>query len=166
MNCIYIRKRIKKKQNYFYCTLKKCEVSFSCYQDCDNKKYKEHKAIRKRTYKQSKKEKERSSIIYQDLTKCCVKGCITPYCQVEKNEVFEGAFRNRSIKYGAVCPFCKNHHDLFHNDSAFNLKYKIFFQQKLVEKYSLEWFIKTFGQDYNVKYNKIVLNKKSSNYIK
>lgn len=156
MKCKYFKIRKKKGNIYYYCALKKKEVTFSCYQECDKKEYKVYNAIRKRTYKLAKKEKKRFSIIYQDLSKCCVKGCITPFYQVELNEIFEGSYRNRSIKNGAVCPMCKMHHDLFHKDILFNLKYKILFQQHFIEKYSLEWFIKTFGQDYTVKYHKVV----------
>lgn len=165
MNCKNLKFKLNKT---LYCTKKNKQINIK---NCSNCKYKEFKKveirnIKKRTYKQSKKERSRFSIVYNDLAKCCVPGCLTSYYQVEKNEVFEGAFRNRSINYGAVCPFCKNHHKFFHENTLFNLEYKILFQQKLVEKYSLEWFIKMFGQDYTIKYNKIVLNKKSSNYIK
>lgn len=163
MKCKYFKIRRRKGKIYYYCTLKRREISFSCYQKCDKKEYKNYKPIKKRTYKLAKNEKERFSIIYKDLSKCCVLGCTTPFYQVELNEVFEGSYRNRSIKNGAVCPMCKIHHDLFHNDILYNLKYKILFQQYYVEKYSLEWFIKTFGQDYTVKYNKVA---KSGNYIK
>lgn len=154
MKCRHFKIRKKKGKVYYYCTLKKKEVPFSCYQECDKKEYKEYKTIKKRTYKLAKSEKERFSIIYNDLSKCCVDGCKTPYYKVEKNEVYSGSFRNRSIKYGAVCPMCKTHHDLFHNNNLFNLQYKVLFQQELVSCYSLDWFIKTFGQNYEVKLKK------------
>lgn len=153
--CIHFKLRKKQGKVYYYCTLKRQEVLFSCYQECSKKEYKEYKPIKKRTYKQAKKEKERFSILYKDLSKCCVEGCTSLYNKVEKNEIFEGSYRNRSILYGAVCPFCKIHHDLFHKDKLFNLQYKVLFQQELVSCYSLDWFIKTFGQDYTIKYNKI-----------
>ena len=158
-NCKHFKVRKRKGKVYYYCTLKKKEVPFSCYQECDKREYKEYKPIKKRTYKLAKSEKERFSIIYKDLSKCCVDGCITPYYNVEKNEVYSGSYRNRSINYGAVCPFCKNHHDLFHNDILFNLTYKVKFQSEFIKIHSIEWFIKTFGQDYTVKYNKIALKK-------
>ena len=85
----------------------------------------------------------------------CVHSTVfSAYYKVEKNEVYSGSFRNRSIKYGAVCPMCKIHHDLFHNNNLFNLQYKVLFQQELVSCYSLDWFIKTFGQNYEVKLKK------------
>ncbi len=153
MKCIYFKIRSKKKKRYCYCTLKNKEVSFSCYQECDKKEYKTYKPIKKRTYKQAKKEKERFSIIYSDLSKCCVEDCNSAY-KVSKNEVFEGAYRNRSIIYGAICPFCEDHHRKFHNDVSFNLKYKIMFQKELIKLYSRDWFIKTFGQDFEFRAKK------------
>ena len=54
------------------------------------------KPIKKQTYKHSKKEKERFSIIYQDLTKFCVLGCESTY-NIAKNEVYEGSKRGASI---------------------------------------------------------------------
>ena len=154
-NCMHFRIRNKKGKVYYYCILKKKEVLFSCYQECDKKKYKTYKPIKKRTYKQSKKEIKRFSIIYQDLSKCCVDGCNTPFYQVEKNEVFEGSYRSRSIQCGAVCPFCKIHHDIFHSDRTFNLYYKVMFQREFVKIYSLDCFLKIFGQNYEYIYKKI-----------
>ena len=46
---------IKKEINYTNCT------------NCKFKEYKQCTALKKRTYKQAKKEKERFSIIYQEL---------------------------------------------------------------------------------------------------
>ncbi len=155
--CIYLKQKLNRT---IYCKKKRKSITINDCKFCKYKEYKKNKSkdykpIKKRTYKQYKRERERFSIIYQDLTKCCVPGCLTPFYQVEKNEVFEGAYRSRSVEFGAVCPFCKNHHTLFHNNIEFNLKYKLLFQQAFVDKYSLNWFIKIFGQDYIVKCNKI-----------
>lgn len=161
MNCINLKQKMNRT---LFCKKQNKQITFK---DCSCCKYKEYKnlkikKIKVRTYKQSRKEKERFSIIYNNLSKCCVEGCSTPFNHVEKNEVFEGAYRKRSMFYGAVCPFCKNHHELFHNNILFNLEFKLLFQEKYVKKYSLEWFISTFGQNYEIKYNKI----KSTNYSK
>ncbi|MCI8461240.1 MAG: hypothetical protein HFE81_07560 [Bacilli bacterium] len=157
-NCVNLKKKLN---GNIYCKKINKQITFKECSCCEFKEFKMYKSMKKHTYKQYKKEKERYSIIYKNLSKCCVKGCLTPFYQVEKNEVFEGAFRNRSITHGAVCPFCKNHHDLFHNNSLFNLEYKILFQNEYANKYSLEWFVKTFGQDYSIKYEKI----KSTNHF-
>lgn len=114
--------------------------------ECNGCKFREDKVsnnhqIKKRTYKQAKKEKERYSIIYNDLSKCCVRGCLTPYYGVEKNEVYEGAKRSASIKYGFVCPLCKNHHNQFHNDRKFALYYKKMFQLEFEKTHSKNEFL-------------------------
>jgi len=161
-NCINLKIKLNRT---LYCKKRKKIITIDDCKLCKYKEYKniQQKKIKQRTYKQAKKEKNRYSIIYKDMNKCCVEGCATPYYKVESNEVFEGSFRNRSILNGAICPLCKNHHNLFHNNIIFNLEYKLLFQQLYVESKSLEWFIKTFGQDYTVRYNKIA---KSGNYIK
>lgn len=104
--------------------------------------------IKKRSNKLAKAEKSRFSIIYQDLTKCCVESCLTPYYDVQKNEVFDGAYRQSSMKYGMVCPFCKNHHKQFHSDRKFAICYKILFENKFIELYDYDTFMKIFKIDY------------------
>lgn len=156
-NCIYLKKKIN---GNIYCKKINKQITFKNCTCCEFKEFKMYKSMKKHTYKQCKKEKERFSIIYHDLSKCCVEGCLTPYFQVEKNEIFEGSFRNRSIIHGAVCSFCKYHHDLFHSNTLFNLEFKILFQNRYTDIHNLVWFINTFGQNYKVKYKKI----KSDNY--
>ena len=130
-----------KKQNKII-NIRECNgCKFRCFPEVE-------KTIKKRTYKQSKKEKQRYSIIYKDLTKCCVEGCLTPYYNVEKNEVYEGAKRSASIKHGFVCPLCKIHHDQFHNDREFALIYKKMFQRKFEETHSREEFLRIIYCNY------------------
>ena len=144
MKCKNHRIRSKKGIKYGYCVKFKKEVPLFC-KGCDEIEYKEKKTLKSRTNKQSKREKERFSIIYPDLTKCCNCGSKTG---IEKNEVFEGAYRQISIRLGMVCPFCKKCHDVFHNDIMFNLFYKVMFEKEYLKTHTKEEFIKTFGQDY------------------
>lgn len=121
--------------------------------ECNGCKYREDKIsnnyqIKKRTYKQAKKEKNRFSIIYQDLSKCCVEGCLTPYFNVSKNEVYEGSKRSASIKHGFVCSFCEEHHRLFHNDREFALYYKKMFQVEFEKTHSREEFLSIIHCNY------------------
>lgn len=164
-NCKYLKQKLNrtlecKKQNKII-NIRECngckyrKYTTSCHQlnKCRQKSPKivslsNNRQIKKRTYKQSKKEKERYSIIYQDLSKCCVNGCLTPYYNVEKNEVYEGAKRGASIKYGFVCPLCKNHHDQFHNDRNFALYYKKMFQKEFEKKHSKQEFINIIHCNY------------------
>lgn len=103
------------------------------------------KSIKKKSYKLAKKEKERFSIVYTDLTKCCHCGS---NLAVAKNEVYEGAYRQRSMKMGMIAPFCIKCHDRFHNDIMFNLHYKVLFEKEFLKTHTQDEFIKIFGQDY------------------
>lgn len=145
MKCKYHRIRSKKYQYYGYCTKFKKEVSLYCKECKGNIEYKEHRTLKSRTNRQAKREKERFSIIYRDLTKCCNCGS---KIGIEKNEVFEGSYRQTSIRYGMVCPFCETCHSQFHNDIMFNLFYKVMFEKEFLKTHSKEEFIKIFGQDY------------------
>ncbi len=151
MKCKYLRIRSKNYNKYGYCTKHKKEVPICC-KGCNNIEYKQQKPIKSRTSKLAKAEKERFSIIYQVLTKCCNCGSKTG---IEKNEVFEGAYRQLSIKLGMITPFCKQCHNLFHNDLIFNLTYKAIFQQEYLKTHTLEEFISIFKQDYIYKLEKI-----------
>lgn len=101
--------------------------------------------MKRKSSKLAKAEKNRYSIIYQDLTKCCVCGSIA----TEINEVYEGAYRQSSIKYGMCMPMCHSCHMRFHSDRGLALYYKRMFQNKFVETHSLEEFIEIFKQDYH-----------------
>ena len=140
-NCKYLKQKINRKleckKQKKIINIRECNRCPLCeWTTKDN-----NSNIKKRTYKQSKKEKQRYSIIYKDLTRCCVEGCLTPYYCVEKNEVYEGAKRSASIKNGFVCSFCKIHHEQFHNNREFALIYKKMFQRKFEETHSREEFL-------------------------
>lgn len=149
--CKYLKQRQKDYKWYGYCTKKKEIVPLFC-KECNNIEYKEKKTLKSRTNKQAKREKERFSIIYPDLTKCCNCGS---KIGIEKNEVFEGAYRQISIRLGMVCPFCKKCHDVFHNDIMFNLFYKVMFEKEYLKSHTKEEFIANFGQDYEYKLSKL-----------
>lgn len=156
MNCKYYRTRTKNYKKYGYCTRYKKEVSLFC-KECDIVEYKDQKVFKSRTSKQSKREKGRFSIIYSDLTKCCECGLktgdfdirINQYTRIEKNEVFEGCYRQVSIKLGMVAPLCIFCHKQFHKDIlGMNLSFKIKFEKEYLKTHTKEEFIKAFGQDY------------------
>lgn len=169
MNCKYYRTRTKKKIKYGYCVKYKKEVFLFC-KECNKIEYKPYKSLKPRANKQTKKEKGRFSIIYPDLTKCCECGLkngdydnrIKRYTLIAKNEVFEGAYRQISMTTGMIAPFCTFCHDKFHNDTSFNLKYKVMFQKEYMKSHSLDNFILTYGQNYIYKLEqikKVTINK-------
>ena len=145
MNCKYKRIRTKKGIKYGYCALNKKEVSlFNC--KCNLTEYKEHKPMKKTTYKHYKKEKERFSTIYTLSSKCCCNCFKMGY--IELNEVYEGSKRITSINNGFVAPLCKDCHDLFHNNREFALKYKILFQIHYQLTHSLNDFLNLIHYNY------------------
>ena len=159
MNCINLKQKMNRT---LYCKKLKKQITFK---DCSNCPYKEYKmqqynlknnslqscsglrvkSIKKKSYKLAKKEKARFSIVYPDLTKCCHCGS---KLAVAKNEVYEGAYRQRSMEMGMVAPFCRQCHDRFHNDIMFNLRYKVLFENEFLKTHTRDEFIKIFGQDY------------------
>ena len=165
MNCKNHKIRTKKGIKYGYCTLFKKEVSlFGC--KCESIERKMHNnrsinvkndnnmhskcknivqnPIKKRSYSLAKKEKNRYSIIYQDLSKCAVCGSKS----VELNEVYEGAYRQASIKYGMVVPMCKKCHNKFHLNRTFAMYYKIQFEKEFLKTHTLEEWLDIFKIDY------------------
>ena len=154
--CKYLKQRQKNYKWYGYCTKRRKIVPLFC-KECDVVEYKEQKTLKSRTNKQAKREKERFSIIYRDLTKCCNCGLktgdidkrINQYTRIEKNEVFEGSYRQVSIRLGMIAPLCIFCHKQFHKDIlGMNLSYKIKFEKEYLKTHTREEFIKTFGKDY------------------
>ncbi len=180
MKCKHFKTRTKiinkKKTVYNYCTLFRKTVPFSCYQECDKKEYKQYKRlqskkeykIKSKSSKLAKLERNRFSIIYPDLTKCCKCGLktgdfdkrINQYTYIAKNEVFEGSYRQISIRLGMIAPFCIFCHKKFHKDIMFNLSYKVMFEKEYLKTHTKEEFIKIFGQDYIFK-----LEQKKDNFL-
>lgn len=148
MTCKYykIRKKNNKKEKriYYYCSKQRKEINYIICKDCSYREDKEIKTIKQRTYKLTKAEKNRFSILYNQLDKCCI--CGNP--SVELNEVYEGAYRQLSIEYGMVIPLCNLHHKQFHNNRLFALYFKSLFQTEFEKTYSHEEFLKIFKQNY------------------
>lgn len=144
--CINLRHRKHQNKYYGFCVKYKKEVPLFC--KCKNIEYKKQKTIKLRTYSQSKKEKERFSIIYTDLTKCCLCGSIKG---INKHEVYFGRKnRQTSIKYGCIIPLCDIHHKQIHNDIELDLYYKRLMQKACMNYYNIDvnGFIKIFGRSY------------------
>lgn len=144
MKCKHHKVRSKKGIKYGYCTLKKKEVPiFGC--KCNNTIYKEYKPIKKATYKHSKSDKERFSIIYPPLDKCVLCGIKT---SLNKHEIIYGKNRSNSIKYGFVISLCESHHREIHNNQELNLFYRKLCQKEFEKTHTREEFIDIFKENY------------------
>ena len=171
MKCIHFKVRSKKGNHYFYCSKNKSIITYQNCANCPYKEYKQYKPLCKRNKQQIKKDLARYSILYTNLEECCVCHLKTGQyderigitTHVDKNEVYEGAYRSRSIEKGMVMPLCTYCHNRFHNDIVFNLFYKVFFELEFLKHNDLKEFINIFGQDYRIKYKKVIKNKKDSN---
>ena len=144
MKCKHLKIRSKKYKKYYYCSMLKQEISFNDCINCGYKEYKEYKPIKKRTYSLAKAEKERFSIITNNLDKCVICG----KKRANLHEVYYGTGKRQlSIKYGCVIPLCYIHHIMVHNNHAIDLTWKIKTQEAFESVYNDD-FIKIFGKNY------------------
>lgn len=136
---------LKKRKGKPFCKLLNKEIPLSeCYK-CSNKKYKKET---KQIKIHKKLDKTRFSIITNDLEHCII-------CGRKKealHEVFYGAYRHVSIKYGIVIPLCLNHHTQgkfsVHKDRELDLYYKRLAESIFINKYSYELYMKEFKINY------------------
>ena len=98
MYCKYLKQKLNKK---LYCNKLKKEINIS---NCTRCKYKEYSIksnvakLKKRTSRQTKLERNRFSILTNDLDHCIICGDKKDHL----HEVFFGRNRTNSIKYGLV----------------------------------------------------------------
>ena len=169
MQCINFKMRSKDYKKIFYCAMLKKEIDLQSCNKCPHKVYKfvkpmprATKPIKQRTSKQAKAEKNRFSILTDDLTKCIE--CGRTNCNIQLHEVFYGRNRQASIKYGCVVPLCGvSCHNQYqsigiHFDKELCLKWQINGQLECMRKYdmSVDEFIKIFGKNY-LKWNSLLI---------
>ena len=102
--------------------------------------------MKNKSYKLSKLEKNRYSIIADNLDECFI-------CHSQKNhlhEVFYGNNRINSMKYGCIVPLCAYCHAKVHNDIQIDLQLKKALETAFIEFYKCDTdeFIKIFHINY------------------
>lgn len=102
--------------------------------------------MKNKSYKISKLEKNRYSIITDDLDRCFI-------CKRPKNhlhEVFYGNNRINSMKYGCIVPLCSACHTKIHNDIYLDMEIKKALEKAFIEAYNcdIEYFINIFHINY------------------
>ena len=145
-NCLHLKQKVNRK---FYCKKAKKEIKISY---CNNCKYKEYSnklnstKLKKRTSKQSKLERNRFSILTNDLNHCILCGAKKDHL----HEVFFGRNRINSIKYGLVLPLCSTHHTEMHRNKEWQDYWHIIAQKRFMEYYhkSSDDFIGIFKINY------------------
>lgn len=106
--------------------------------------------IKKKSSKLAKLEKNRFSIITNDLKHCylCTKQGIKDIPKDDFHELIEGKNRQVSMKYGLVIPICRKCHTKVTNDKTLQDKLHKVGQKAFKKHYKLENFIQIFGENY------------------
>lgn len=144
MSCIYLTQRTKKYKPYFFCRQSKQQITLSECKNCSERKYKEIKPIKNKSNKLAKLERNRYSIITNDLDKCYI--CKQP--KWDLHEVFGGRNRQISMKYGLVIPVCRKCHEMIPNDKTLTQKLHEVGRKAFEKEYKSENFIQIFGKSY------------------
>ena len=146
MNCKNLKQKVNKK---LYCKKLKKEIKIL---ECSNCKYKEYliksnsTKLKARTKKQVKLEKNRFSILTNDLEHCIICGAKKDHL----HEVFFGRNRLNSIKHGCVIPLCQNCHTEMHKNKEWQEYWHVRAQKRFMEFYhkSIDEFIEIFKINY------------------
>ena len=150
-NCKNLKQKLNRK---LYCNKLKKEIKISDCSNCKSKEYKTHtcskvkpktqKPIKMRSNKQSKLERNRFSILTNDLDHCVI-------CGAKKDHLHEVCFgRNRinSIKYGLVLPLCSTHHTEMHKNKEWQDYWHKKGQQAFIAHYPNLDFMEIFKINY------------------
>lgn len=106
---------------------------------------KQKKKMRKKSKKLAKIEKNRYSILTDDLEHCFT-------CELERkktikadlHEVFSGRNRRKSMEYGLVVPLCRECHEKATNDINFYKKLQEIAKEEFIYRYGKEKFLEEF----------------------
>ena len=106
---------------------------------------KRNKTINKRTNKQNKLEKDRYSILTNDLENCYI--CKKQGLDIPKDdlhEIYGGCNRKRSMLNGFVVPLCRKHHE----DNQILAYLKKLMQKEFEKNHTREEFINIIGKNF------------------
>lgn len=100
--------------------------------------------IKKKSSKLAKLERNRFSIITNDLERCYI-------CKGKKNdlhEIFGGSNRQASMKYGLVIPVCRKCHDMIPKSETLTENLHKVGQKEFKKHYKTENFVQIFEKNY------------------
>lgn len=100
--------------------------------------------MKNKTYKVTKLERNRYSILTDDLDRCYL--CARP--KEHLHEVIFGKNRNNSMKYGLVIPVCFHCHEIIHNNSRIDSNLKAEAQKMFERTYPELNFLDIFKRNY------------------
>ena len=124
---------------YNYCTLLKKEVSFSCYQECDKKEYKQYKQLQPKKEYKYKPKKEKCSRYYNEVS-IMPKSPLYSTTKIkdwEKHHIFGSvANRPKSEQYGLFVWLSEKQHKYLTDHPLENLKLKKIAQATFMKHYN------------------------------
>ena len=146
MNCKNLKQKLNRK---LYCNKLKRKIKIS---ECNNCKYKEYSIkpnstkLKTRTKKQAKLERNRFSILTNDLDHCVICGAKKDHL----HEVFFGRNRINFVKYGLVKPLYTSHHVEIHKNREWQEYWHVVAQKRFMEYYhkSTDEFVDIFKISY------------------
>lgn len=100
--------------------------------------------IKKKSSRLAKLERNRHSIITDDLKHCYICGSK----KEDLHEIFGGRNRQASMKYGLVVPVCRKCHDLIPKCESLRQELYKVAKKEFKKHYKLENFIEIFGKSY------------------
>ena len=148
--CKYQLWRRKKYKPYIYCKFYKQQITLTKCENCSTRLLPSYTKIKNKSKKLEKIEKNRFSIIQEDMSICF-------FCGREAESIHEligGIDRLTSIKYGLCVGACLKCHRKIEDNEKSKQKYQKIAQEKFEEKYSHDLFMQEFKMDYKVKYEK------------
>lgn len=104
------------------------------------KETKKKTEIKKKSSKLAKAERNRFSILTDNLEKCY-------FCELPRkdlHEIFRGRNRQRCMKWGLVIPTCRIHHNKLNEDKKFSKVLEDIARLKFIKIHGEEKFIEEF----------------------
>ena len=142
--CRFLRVRSKNYKQYSYCQNKKEEVSREECSRCKDKEYIFYKSIKKKSKYLRRLEKNRKSILTENLKICYICGKKA----TSMHEIYKGSNRKISMINGFCVPLC----DMCHRHTEEYIELLRFLQRECQEKYeethSRDEFMKLIGRNY------------------
>lgn len=141
-NCKYLHKKSYRKRYFFYCSQEdiKREIILNECRCCKHKEYRAYKTAKKKSNKLAKLERQRYSILTNDLSKCY----FCPNKKQDFHEAFRGRNRQKSMKWGLVVPICSYCHSKITDNKSFSETLEKIAKQVFIERYGVEKFINEF----------------------
>lgn len=100
--------------------------------------------IKKKSNKLAKLERNRFSIITNELDRCYI--CKAKKCDL--HEIFGGRNRQASMKYGLVIPVCRKCHEMIPKSKTLTKNLHKVGRKAFEKEYKTENFVQIFGKNY------------------